>query len=135
MKKVLVVLSILITLMLFGCSNETKIHENINEELAQDSLQVMSIIEKAVEQDQTSDELDDSDYKKLVSYKDKYLNPDDSFVVIGEADDDIITFTLGTISQYSDSGLLESDKKDFLKNKENVEKIIEQGKIHAELED
>ncbi len=121
--------------MLYGCSNETKIHENINEELAQDSLQVMSIIEKSVEQDHTSDELDDSDYKKLFSYKNKYLNQEDSFMVIGEADDDIITFTLGTISRYSDSGLLESDKKDFLENKENVEKIIEQGKKFAELED
>ncbi|WBX80133.1 hypothetical protein PD280_21450 [Virgibacillus salarius] len=131
----LLVLGVIVIVMLAGCSSETKIHENINEELAKDSLQVMSIIEKAVEQDQTSDELDDSDYKKLVSYKDKYLNPEDSFMVICEADDDIITFTLGTISQYSNSGLLESDKKDFLENKENVEKIIEQGKIHAELED
>lgn len=133
MKKILFIC--LVTLLLVGCSGEIKIDENINEELAKGSLQVMNIIEKAAQEDKTSDELNDSNYKKLVSYQNKYVNPEESFMVLGEADEDIIVFALAAISKYSDSGLLASDKEDFLESKEIINKIIKQGKTHAKLKD
>lgn len=117
-----------------GCG-EVKVHENVNEDLANDSLQVMNIIEEAANSDTIIDDLADEDLMKLVGFQEKYHENDMLFVTFSEADENIITFTVGSSSKYSKSKLIDSDVKEFTENKEAIEAMIESGKPYLERND
>lgn len=134
MKKVSVLIAAISLLVLVACGNQ-KVHENVNEGLANDSLQAMTIINNAIKSDITVEELEESKLRKLFGFQDKYHENDMLFEVFNEVDEDIITFTLGSISKYANSNLIESDVNDLMENVEAVELMIKNGKPYLERKD
>ncbi|UTR15508.1 hypothetical protein MM221_02650 [Salipaludibacillus sp. LMS25] len=125
---------ILMGVLLVGC-NQVSIHENVNEDLANDAMQVMDIIAEAIESDTVLENLPEEDIYKLYGFKDKYDDNDMLFEVFSDADEDIITFVLGSTGKYANSKLIQSDTDDLMENREAVIAMIESGKNYLERND
>ncbi len=131
MKKVLFVL---MTAMLLMACGDNKVHESIDENLANDSRQVMNILSDALDEDMLSDDLPQDKVDILNSYGDKYYEENrDSALFFNEVEEEVITFSLATITRYVQYTGLESDKDKILEGKKNVENMIRTGKDYAEL--
>lgn|SRR5699024_2420922 len=133
-KSLLIVKTSLFLLILVAC-NDMKIHENVDEDLAEDSIQVMNILDNALEEDVLVDDLPKEDVSKLNSYGDKYNESDrETTLIFNGTEEDIITFSLGTITRYTMYTGLESDEKVILDGKDSIEEMIKTGNEYADLD-
>ncbi len=123
---------IMAALLLVGCGNKTA--DNIDENLANDSRQVLNVLSDALEEDMLTDDLPQDKVDILNSYGDKYYEEDrDSALFFNEVEENIITFSLATITRYVQYTGLESDKDKILEGKKSVDDMIKTGKTYAEL--
>lgn len=124
MKKVLFV--ILVALFLSACNDDVKIHEDVDEEVAKDALQLMDIVTKNVDEGITYEDSDDKGtvdeyYKKYLgefSYrKDLYSGVDEDILIIANA----------TATRYIDGITLETEIDSLKESEERLKEFISTG--------
>lgn len=95
----------------------------------------MNILDNALEEDVLVDDLPKEDVSKLNSYGDKYNEGDrETTLIFNGTEEDIITFSLGTITRYTMYTGLESDEKEILDGKDSIEEMIKTGNEYADLD-
>ncbi len=126
MKRILLFLST--SLFLLSCGN-VKIHENVDEDLAKDAMQVVEAIIKNVEDGVQIEEVSVEDDALFESYYNKYLNGDSALPIqdFQGADKTIEIMASGSLVKYSKGISLESDKESLMENKRIMIESIESG--------
>lgn len=121
MKKLFVLL--LISLLLVACG-DIKIHENVDEDLANDSIQVIDVILNNINKDIDFDEMEEKEMSLIEKYKNKHGDVTSAYNLYNELNGSIVFYTGAIISNYEDGIPFESDKERINFMKETVEDII-----------
>jgi len=120
MKKVLLFLSVMI--VLFGCS--AKVHKNISEDMAKDTEQILSIFDKAIEEDE---DISEKDKEIMLHYQAAY-GADTS--KLSEEENRLYILTEKLIDTPELFITLESDKERFQQSKKEIQNVIKTGEIY-----
>lgn len=128
MKKVLI-LGLFIIVMLVAC--KPKIHDDVNDGVAEDSIQVMDAIMDNIEEGTPIEKVSDEDDTLFERYYSKYIDEDsDYYEELEGIDDNIKIMAAGSLVGYSKGSLLESDKKDVQESYDLMIEYIEDGEGH-----
>lgn len=124
MKKVLLLGLIL---LLAGCGGPN-IHENVDKEVAKDSIQVMERILYNIDNDTAIEDVSEDDHRLFERFTNKYINETDVLPVELEGvDKSINTMATGSLVSYAKGVSLESDKEDIRENYDYMMQFIEEG--------
>lgn len=116
------VIAVILLILLVSCSNNIKIHKEIGENLARDSMQVLEMVESFINDDEPLDK------KVLDKYTEVYFEEvDGSFNGTIDIETELFLETYQVIEQAEDFQLLESGKSKFESLKEKIIHIIENG--------
>lgn len=126
MKKLFMLL--MAALLLAACGD--KVHENIRQELAADTEQVISIFDKTIEEDR---ELTEREEKIFQEYQVKYgaikNNPDLTSDKLTDEENRLFILTSDMIDMYDYYTTLKSDHEKYERTRDRLRKVIETGKI------
>lgn len=122
MRKILIIG--VMAMLLVACSGKSKTHENIGEGIAEDTQQVLSILDRMVEEESPADE---KEQEILDRYIDKYAEAEKT-----EEEDRVYSFTSGLIFSTEGTDYLESDKKDYEEIRDGIKNIIKSGNVTGE---
>ncbi|GAA5416209.1 hypothetical protein Pryu01_01241 [Paraliobacillus ryukyuensis] len=120
MKKLLLFLAVIL-LLISACGNG--IDENVDENIAKDTMQSIEIVKDAINNNTVVEDLPDEDLRIMSKYKDKY-EQDDS---LNGVDEQIIAFGITVVSKYARSSLLQSEVDKIAEDIEVTEKMISTG--------
>jgi len=119
-------------LFLVACGG-TKIHENVDESVAKDSMQVMDRIIYNIDKGISIEEVSEEDNSLFERYFDKYIEGEDIFSPKLEGVDyDIYIMASGSLVTYAKGASLESDKESIKENNDLMMKLIKTGKAAGE---
>ncbi|GIO22443.1 hypothetical protein [Oceanobacillus sp. J11TS1] len=123
MKKVLFIL--LLVLFLSACGN-VEIHEDVNEEVAKDALQLMDVVTTNVDKGIA---YEDSDDKGTVDeYYKKYLGEFSTKKgIYSGVNEDILIIANATTVRYMDGITLETEKENLKESEERLKEFISTG--------
>ncbi len=120
-------------LLLVGCGNNVKIHENVNEQVAKDSMQVMDRILYNIDKDIAIEDVSEDDHKLFERFTNKYIDKTDTIPVDLEGvDKSVNIMAAASLVTYAKGVSLESDKEDIKENYEYMMDFIETGKAAGE---
>lgn len=126
MKKLLILL--LLALVLVACDSP-KIHENVDEGVANDSIQLMEMILKNADDGISIEDVNEDDEKLFISYKKKYIDEDVTIPLnLNKAEEDIVLMASASLVAFANGLSLESDKDRVKENNEYMIEFIESGK-------
>ena len=127
------VLFILIAVLLLTACGEVKIHENVDEQVAKDSMQVMDIILYNIENDIPIEDASKEDHEVFERFTNKYIDKTDVIPIeLDGVDDSVNIMAAGSLVKYAKGASLESDKADIQENYDYMIKFIETGKAAGE---
>lgn len=130
MRKLIVLVAA--TLMLVACGS-TKVHDNVDEQVAEDSMQVMDRVIKNVKDDVAIEDVSEDDHELFERYTNKYIDQTDAVPIELEGvDKDITSMASDSLVKYAKGASLESDKETIKENEEYMLKFIESGKAAGE---
>lgn len=121
MKKLLYL--IFISILLVGCGQ--KVHENIEQGMADDTEQVISIFDKTIKEDRT---LTEKEEKVFEEYKVKY-SAYEKTDKLSEEENRLFILTRDMIDMYNYHTTLSSDNEGYEKIKKLIRSVIKTGKI------
>ena len=101
------------------------VHENISEEIAADTKQILSIFDETID-DQRA--LTEREQKSFEQYSLKYSVKSDA-AELSEEEDRLYILTYKMIEMYDYYTALTSDQSDYEKMKQMIERVIETGEI------
>ena len=120
-----------IILILFLAACGSTVHENISEEIVNDTNQILDIMDEAVE---SGDDLSDRDWETFDSYYAKYNgkldNPDATVGGLTEEEERLFILVSNIIEHPEFFYTLESDKEDYENQKSTIQNVIETGEIY-----
>lgn len=126
MRKVLVLL--LMAILLSACGG---IHENISEDMANDTEQVISIFESAIDEDRDFTEREEAVFINYqAEYNVKRDNPDVYDDEFTEEENRLLILTTNMIDMADSLTLLSSDTENFESNRDRIRRVIETGEIY-----
>lgn len=129
MKKLFFVLVAI--LLLAGCG-KVKIHENVNEQVAEDSMQVMDRILYNIDKDIPIDSISEQDEKLFERFTNKYIDKTDVIPVdLDGVDRSINIMATASLVKYAKGVSLESDKDEIKENYDYMIQFIEEGESAA----
>ena len=127
MKKVLGI-GIILLIMLVGCSN-VQIHDDVDEEVANDALQLMDVVTKNVDKGTLYEDASSKDRNIVDSYYDKYIGKFNTKKGIYDGvDDDILIISKATTVKFKKGITLETEKEDLKESESNLKEFISTGK-------
>lgn len=128
MRKVLLI-AVLSTLLV-GC-NDTKIHENVNEEVATDALQLMDAVVKNVDKGVA---YEDADSKDVVdNYYDKYMGRFSTKKdLYDKVNEDILIIANATAARYKEGISLETEKEELKEDQQQLKEFVSTGQGYEE---
>ena len=122
--------AIILILFLAACGGE-KVHENISEDMVNDTNQILDIMDEAVE---SGNDLSDRDWDTFDSYYAKYNgkleNPDATVGGLTEEEERLFILVSNIIEHPEFYYTLESDKEDYANQKRTIQNVIETGEIY-----
>src|SRR5690625_4834652 len=99
-------------MIILAACNGIKIHENVDESVANDSVQVMDRILYNIDKGTPIEEVSEEDDSLFERYFDKYIEKNDILSPELEGVDyDIYTMASGSLVKYAKGAYLESDKE------------------------
>jgi len=124
MKRLLFLLAA--ALLLTACG--TKIHKNVDAQVAEDSMQIMDRILYNIDNGTPIEDISEDDYRLFERFTNKYIEKTDVISVeLDGVDRSINTMTAGSLIKYAKGVALESDKEDIEDNYELMVQFIEEG--------
>lgn len=124
-KKTLFIL--MAAIMLVACG-DPKIHDNVNEEVASDALQLMNVITKNVNKGIIYEDADGNDKNVVDTYYDKYMGEFSTKKNLYDGvDKDILIIANATAVRYKEGITLETEIKDLKNSKERLEEFVKTG--------
>lgn len=125
MKKLLILL--MAAMFLVACGN-VKVHENVDEQVANDSMQVMDRIIYNIDEDIPIEDVEEEDHKLFERFTNKYIDKTDTIPIeLDGVDESINTMAAGSLVKYAKGASLESDKESIKENYDYMIKFIEEG--------
>ncbi|MBO1003752.1 hypothetical protein [Pseudogracilibacillus auburnensis] len=122
-----------VALLLLTACGEVKIHENVDEQVAKDSMQVMDRILDNIDKDLPIEDVSEDDHKLFERFTNKYIEKTDVIPIeLDGVDESIYLMASGGLIKYAKGASLESDKEDIKENYEYMIKFIETGKAAGE---
>lgn len=120
-------LLILIVLFLAACG-KTKIHENVDEELAKDALQLMEVVTNNVDKGILYEDADSNDKSVIDGYYDKYLGKFSTKKGSYEGVNEHISIIANaTYARYIDGISLDTEKDNLKESEERLKEFISSG--------
>jgi len=130
LKRTLILL--LAAMFLVACGN-VKIHENVDEQVAKDSMQVMDRIIYNIDKDIPIEDVEDDDHELFERFTNKYIDKSDTIPVDLEGvDKSVNVMASGSLVKYAKGASLESDKEDIKESYDTMIEFIETGKAAGE---
>lgn len=127
MKRLLFI--VLAAMLLVACGKD-KVHENINEDMAQDTKQVLSIYGESIKEDRLFTEKESltvEDY--LTKYGARYNQGEGTSHELSEEESRLFILTRNWIEIYPEGVLYDSGIESFKNTKEIIETVINTGEI------
>ena len=119
-------------MFLVACGN-VKIHENVDEQVAKDSMQVMDRIIYNIDKDIPIEDVEDDDHELFERFTNKYIDKSDTIPVDLEGvDKSVNVMASGSLVKYAKGASLESDKEDIKESYDTMIEFIETGKAAGE---
>lgn len=126
------ILVLLLSVNLISC-NKVEIHEDVNEEVAKDAMQLVNTINKNVKNKVSLEKVSEEDEDIIFRYASKYIDEDNIMPLkLSQADEDIVTMASSSLIKYAKGIALESDIKELEENEDLMMKFIETGKPAGE---
>ncbi len=126
------ILLLMAAMFLVACG-DVKIHENVDEQVAEDSIQVMDRIIDNIENDIDIEDASEDDHKVFERYTNKYIDKTDTIPIdLDGVNESISVMAAGSLVKYAKGASLESDKEDIKENYEYMIQFIEEGKSASE---
>lgn len=121
------ILLLIAAMFLVACGN-VKVHENVDEEVAEDATQLMDVVTKNVKKDILYEEADSKDKNVVDSYYDKYIGKFSTKKDLYDGvNEDILIISNATAVSYKDGITLETEKEDLKESKNTLKRFIETG--------
>ncbi|WP_346207597.1 hypothetical protein NSS91_15945 [Caldifermentibacillus hisashii] len=138
MKKVLVFVVFALTLILTGCSEqqskneeELKVNENIGEDMAIDTEQILDIMDSVIEENRDLTERELLVFEQYyIKYNGIYENPESAAEPMTEEEERLFILTKNIIENPELYYTLESDKEAYKSQKKQIKNVIETGQIY-----
>src|SRR5690625_887990 len=125
MKRILILLIAIVFLVACG---EVKVHDNVDAQVAKDSIQVMDRIMYNVDKEIPIEEVDEKDDRIFERYYERYIGEEDTIPLNLEVvDESIVVMGSASLVRYAKGASLESDKEYILENHESMLEYLETG--------
>lgn len=127
MKKVI----LLSFILLVGCGD--KLHENISESMAEDTKQILEIMDDVIKEDRELTEKEQNIFKSYHEfYQSKMLEPESSVLKLTEEEKRLFLLTNDIAENPELFYTLESDKERYESWKERILNVMETGNIFGD---
>ncbi|GGN59399.1 lipoprotein [Oceanobacillus indicireducens] len=121
-------LFILLSILILAACGEVKIHENVDEEVAKDSMQVMDRIFENIDNGIAIEDVSENDHKLFERFTNKYIDKTDTIPIeLDGVDYSISLMASDSLIKYAKGASLESDKAVIEENYEYMMRYIEEG--------
>lgn len=128
MKRLTIALGILMLTVVLSACGDLNVHDDVDEELAEDSWQMMVVVSKNVDKDIMYEDAESEDKNIVDSYYDKYAGEFSTLDGIFEGvDEDISIIANATVVKYKQGITLDTEKEDLEDSKDNMKEFIESG--------
>jgi hypothetical protein len=125
MKRIVILLGAL--LLLVGCSEDVKIHENVRTEIATDALQVVDVIVTNVENEIDYEDAEDKDVIDAYQYKYSKENSDFNRELYDGVNERVMVTASATVYRYVEGVVLDTQKEEIKFSKERLVEYITTG--------
>lgn len=126
LRKILFVL--LLSIVLLAACGETNIHEDVDEEVAKDALQLMDVVTKNVDKGILYEDADSNDKNVVDTYYDKYMGEFSTKKGLYDGvNEDILIISNATTVRYMEGITLETEKESLKDSESNLKEFISTG--------
>ncbi|MBP1967993.1 putative S18 family serine protease [Virgibacillus natechei] len=126
MKKILLMLSL--SLILLSACNSVNIHEDVDEEVAEDALQLMDVVTTNVDKGTLYEDASSEDQNVVDSYYSKYMGEFSTKKdLYDDVDEDILIISNATTARYMEGITLETEKDSLKDSEERLKEFVESG--------
>lgn len=129
------ILLVIAAMFLVACG-DVKVHEDVNEEVAEDALQLMKVVTKNVDKDTLYEDASSNDKNVVDSYYKKYIGEFSTKKSLYDGvDEDILIVSNATAVRYMDGITLETEKEDLKDSNDTLKEFVESGQGYSHKEE
>lgn len=125
MKRIFV---LMFTAFILSSCGQVEIHENVDEELASDALQLAEVVTENIDKGNLYEDADGTDKNVVDSYYDKYIGEFSTNKGLYDGVNEDITIIANAIAvRYKQGVTLETEKEDLKEDSERLKEFISTG--------
>lgn len=118
----------IVAMFLVSCGSNVKIHENVDEEVAKDALQLMEVVTRNVDKGILYEDANSNDRNVVDSYYDKYIGQFSTKKdLYDDVNKDILIIANATAVRYMKGITLETEKEDLKDSEKRLKEFITTG--------
>lgn len=125
-------LILLMAAMFLAACRGPKIHENVNDEVAKDALQLMDVVTKNVDKGILYEDANNNDKNVVDTYYNKYMGQFSTKKDLYDGvDEDILIISNATAARYMEGITLDTEKEDLKDSEQRLREFVKSGKGYS----